>query len=99
MKATTSRSETVDVRHAVSPFGVQSDGARQLLGVSLDVLHKIPFTVLPYLRLGTHRWYLVRHLELLAERLIALRIARGAPKHMESLHELLRDLPTMDYAQ
>lgn len=81
---------------ALPQIAVQSKQAKDLLGFSIDVLHDIPFRVLPYTRIGTHRWYLVRHLELLAERVMALRIVRGEPQHLESLRTLLGDVATME---
>lgn len=73
-------------------IGVQTDDAVKIVGFSADLLHEIPFAVLPFQRLGRRRWYLVRHLSEFAERLMALRIARGEPRHMESLSDLIRDL-------
>jgi len=73
-------------------IGVQVDDAVRIVGFSADVLLDVPFTVLPFTRLGRRRWYLVRHLNDFAERLMALRIARGEPRHMESLADLIRDL-------
>ena len=75
---------------------VQTEAAVQIVDVSVDVLHKVPWKVLPYARLGTRRLYLVRHLEVFAERLMALRIARGEPRHMESIHSLIASLTPME---
>lgn len=74
-------------------IGVQTDDAARIVGISDDVLRRIPFRKLPYTRNGKHRWYLVRHLNHFAEALMALRIARGEPRHMESLIALVHDLP------
>lgn len=80
----------------LAPFAVQTHDAAKLMGVGDDVFRKIPFRVLPYARHGKHRWYLVKHVRLVAERLMALRIARGQPRHIESLLQLVPELPTME---
>lgn len=67
----------------ISPVAVQTDAARRILGVSADILLKIPFSVLPYRRIGTHRWYLVALLQRLAERMMAEQIAYGPPNGRE----------------
>jgi hypothetical protein len=68
----------------VAPVAVQTVDAARVLGISEDTLLTIPFSVLPYRRLGTHRWYLVRLLSQLAERLMAEQIAHGVPRGRES---------------
>ncbi|GAB1345056.1 hypothetical protein MASR1M101_41830 [Gemmatimonas sp.] len=80
----------------LAPFAVQTAEAARLLGIGDDLFRKIPFRVLPYARNGKHRWYLVHHVRLVAERLMALRIARGEPRHMESLLQLVHELPTIN---
>lgn len=80
----------------LAPFAVQTHEAARLMGMGDDVLRKIPFRVLPFARHGKHRWYLVKHVRLVAERLMALRIARGQPRHIESLLQLVTELPTME---
>ncbi len=73
-------------------IGVQTEDAVRIVGFSAELLVRVPFAVLPFTRLGRRRWYLVRHLTEFAERLMALRLARGEPRHMESLADLIRDL-------
>jgi hypothetical protein len=78
-------------------IAVQTQDAARIAGMGDDVLRKIPWRVLPFARHGKHRWYLVAHVQLFAERLMALRIARGEPKHIESLLALAVELPSMEH--
>lgn len=77
-------------------IAVQTADAARITGMGDDVFRKIPWHVLPFCRHGKHRWYLVTHVQRFAERLMALRIARGEPRHMESLLTLVHDLPPME---
>ena len=77
-------------------IAVQTQDAARITGMGDDVLRKIPWRVLPYARHGKHRWYLVAHVQLFAERLMALRITRGESKHIESLLALAVELPSME---
>jgi hypothetical protein len=77
-------------------IAVQTTDAARLVGIGADVFRKIPWRVLPYARHGKHRWYLVRHVQHFAESLMAMRMARGEPRHMESLLALIHDMPPME---
>lgn len=67
----------------------------RMTGISDDVIRQVPWRVLPYLRNGSARLYLFRHVELFTERLFALRIARGEPRSVDSLIRLAQDLEPM----
>lgn len=82
----------------VAPVAVQSEDAARVLGVSPDILLEIPFHVLPYRRNGSRKWYLVRHLHDLAERMMAEQIAHGAPAGREPFGHRVFSIPRPESA-
>lgn len=77
-------------------IGADTSVACAMLGMSDDVVRKIPFPILPFVRKGRHRWYLVQQLHTFADRLMALRMMRGEPATTESILHLIASLPPME---
>jgi hypothetical protein len=78
----------------VAPVAVQTDDAARVVGISPELLLKIPFAQLPYRRIGSRRWYLVRLLHRLAEQLMAEQIAYGTPGARERFGARVLDAPS-----